>query len=36
MTNSSMSFDDFYDFSFLYGRAHRPKMPYMYAAYQMY
>jgi hypothetical protein len=33
MTNSSMSFDDFYDYSFLYGRSHRPKMPYMYAAY---
>jgi hypothetical protein len=33
MTNSSMDFETFYDFAFLYGRANRPEFPYMYGAY---
>lgn len=36
MTNKSMHFDEFYDYSYMYGRAHRPEMPYVYGAYQMY
>lgn len=36
MTNSTMNFEDFYDYTFLYGRAHRGEMPYMYGAYHMY